>query len=306
MQRSTSPSVPLSAAQAPRHRIWLVFSLALVGAGCGSQGNQGAAADGQVAAVVNRSELTVHQVDLLLPRVSRQPGEVAAATGRRALGSLIDQELAAQAARHEGFDREPAVIQAQQAAAREVLARAYLDRVASQAAGPDSVAVDAYFDGRPELFARRRIYTLQEFIVTGDGADRNRIPGLSRESRNVEEFEARMVSAGLKVSSNRFVRAAEDLPADVLKSLAGMAPGHALVIQGPEATRAFFVLDALAAPVDRRTAAPSIARLLAGEAQRKLVAQQIETLRQGATIDYRGAFAEAKQAVQAPAGTPGL
>lgn len=285
-------------------RSWAALVLAATLAGCGN-GEQRVESS-QVAAVVNRNEITVHQVDLVLSKVDKQPGEPAAAVGQRALGALIDQELAAQAARNEGLDREPAVIQAQQAAAREVLARAFLERVAAKAVGPDSIAIDSYYESRPELFARRRIYTLQEFVATGEAAVRERIPALSRESRNAEDLEARLNAAGLKVMSNRFVRAAEDMPGALLKQFSAGAPGHAVVVPAGDVTRIFFILEAAPAPVDRRAASPSIARVLMADAQRKLLEQRIEELRKGAEIDYRGAFADARQAAETTNRVPGL
>lgn len=79
----------------------------------------------QVAAKVNKEEISVHQINYLL---QRQPGlkpEQAESASKTALERLIDQELAVQKAEELKLDRDPRVVQALDAARREILSRFY-------------------------------------------------------------------------------------------------------------------------------------------------------------------------------------
>ena len=96
-------------------------------------------------------------------------------------------QLAAQAlARH--LDRAPAVLQALEAAKTEVLARAYLDELGRSQPEPSAVEVRQYYSAHPELFAERRVFTLEQIEAprTGDLAaalrERAAAPGASLEA----------------------------------------------------------------------------------------------------------------------------
>src|SRR5204863_8606978 len=81
----------------------------------------------QVAARVNDTEISLAQLQHVLQRQPRVSPERAEAQTRSVLDGIVDQELAAQAARKSGLDRDPRVVQALEAAKRELLARAYQD-----------------------------------------------------------------------------------------------------------------------------------------------------------------------------------
>ena len=109
-----------------------VASTALLLAGCG--GNKETAS--QTAAKVNRDEITVHQINFVLQQQRGLRPEQADAAGKQILERLIDQQLALQKAGDLKLDREPAVVQQMEAAKREILARAYLEKVGEGAAKP--------------------------------------------------------------------------------------------------------------------------------------------------------------------------
>src|SRR5262245_51972762 len=83
------------------------FSLAaLLLAGCGP------AKDGatQVAAKVNKEEISVHQINYALQQQRGLKPEAAEAAGRQLLDKLIDQELARQRGAELKLDRDPRVL----------------------------------------------------------------------------------------------------------------------------------------------------------------------------------------------------
>src|SRR5205814_9580419 len=125
----------------------------------------------QVAARVNDTEISLAQLQHVLQRQPRVSPERAEAQTRSVLDGIVDQELAAQAARKSGLDRDPRVVRALEAAKRHLPARAYQDVLADRATLPSSDDVDRYYDSQPALFAQRRFYSVQETLVHGQLED---------------------------------------------------------------------------------------------------------------------------------------
>ncbi|GAB4114513.1 MAG: hypothetical protein Fur0014_17120 [Rubrivivax sp.] len=104
----------------------VVTAGALMLAACGDRKDKAAS---QTAAKVNKEEITVHQINFVLQQQRGLKPEQAEAAGRQVLERLIDQELAVQKADELKLDRDPRVVQQLEAVRREVLARAYAEKV---------------------------------------------------------------------------------------------------------------------------------------------------------------------------------
>src|SRR5205085_5897236 len=128
-------------------------------AGCGGKKDKPAT---QTAARVNKEEITVHQINYVLAQQRGLAPDQAASAGKQVLEKLIDQELALQKASEQKIDRDPRVTQQIEAARREIIARAYLEKIGAGAPKPTADEVHAYYENNPALFKERRIYTLQE------------------------------------------------------------------------------------------------------------------------------------------------
>ena len=264
---------------------------------------EGAIPESQVAARVNGEDVSVHQVQAVLARQPRLVAATGDASAQRVLEALIDQELASQSARDQGLARDPLVIQSRHAGERELLARAYHDRIAAKARGSASDEVDRYYDSRPGLFARRRLYVLQETAIEASDAQLEKAMGIAIRSHGADELVRAMSEAGFRPVSRQFVQAAEDLPMILLDPLASAEPGQSRLFPQAGGARIFTIIHAHSAPVDRQTAAPAITEFLLAERKRQLVADEMKRLRQAAQVSYSGTFA--KGAASAPlAGLP--
>src|SRR5436190_3908889 len=157
-------------------------------AGCGDKQKEKTAT--QTAAKVNKEEITVHQINFLLAQQRGIPPAQAASASRAVLERLIDQELALQKADEQKLDRDPRVVQQIEAARREIIARAYVEKVAEGAPKPTPAEVSAYYEGHPALFKERRVYSLQELAVQATAAQ---IPVLQTQltaSKDLADFVA--------------------------------------------------------------------------------------------------------------------
>ena len=98
--------------------------------GCGDKKEKSAS---QTAVKVNKSEITVHQINFVLQQQRGLKPEQTDAASKQILERLIDQELALQKADDLKVDRDPRVVQQLEAAKRDIIARAYLDKVGEAA-----------------------------------------------------------------------------------------------------------------------------------------------------------------------------
>ena len=190
------------------------------------------------------------------------------------------------------------MVQALEVARREVLARAYQERLVALVSGPSSDEIDRYYESRPELFSQRRLYTLKEFIVEADAPQMLRLQELTKQARTADELTALLANNNLRNRARQFVQAAEDMPLAVLGPMAKLSLGQSLVLPQKEGARVFTITQVLAAPVERRLAVDQIAAFIANERKRVVVAEGMKTLRDSAQITYQGAFA--KPAASAP------
>ncbi|MEO8060011.1 MAG: EpsD family peptidyl-prolyl cis-trans isomerase [Burkholderiales bacterium] len=267
-------------------------------AGCGKSKTSD---ETQIAAKVNKDEISVHQVQYALQRQPRLAAAQPQTAARRVLDSLIEQELAAQAARSEGLETDPAVVQAMEAAKREVLARAYQDRLAAKAVSASTDEVDRYYNSKPALFNERRLYTLQEFTMDVAEGDPPRIQAALDAVKSVSELGEALSKAGLRYRSRQFVQAAEDMPMAVLETLAKLPVGQPVMTLQPGSAHVLVILQAQAAPMKRNAAGAAIEAYLLGERKRELVVREMKVLRERAQIVYQGTFAQAAAGASAAA-----
>jgi len=160
----TSPAPrPLAGSSRSLTVVVLALALAALVAGCGDKKKDKVAS--QTAAKVNKEEITVLQINQVLAQQRATAPEQAASAGGQALERLIDQEVTLQKATDQKLDRDPRVMLQIEAARREIISRAYLEKIGEGAPKPAPAEVKAYFDKNPALFANRRIYNLQEVDI---------------------------------------------------------------------------------------------------------------------------------------------
>ncbi|MEO8806781.1 MAG: EpsD family peptidyl-prolyl cis-trans isomerase [Burkholderiaceae bacterium] len=269
-----------------------VLALSAALAGCGNKSATGPEAP-QILAKVNKTEISAQQFRYAL---QRQPQFATTARtesdARQVLDFLIDEELAVQAAQDAGLGNDAAVVQAMEATRREVLARAYQDRVSARAVSASADEVDRYYDNRPALFSERRLYTLQEFAMEASVDDQRRIPAALKGTKTAEEIAVALEKAGMRYFTRQFAQSAEDLSMGVLESVAKLTVGQSVLVQQGSSLRVYLLLHSEAAPVSRQQAKVAIEAFLLGERKRALLKQDLKALRTRATIVYGSGVAQ--------------
>lgn len=261
-------------------------------AGCGG-GHSTPSGSTQVAAQVNQGEISIHQVNLVLQRQPNLQADQVDAAGQVALDRLVQLELALQKATEAKLDRDPQVVQALDLARREVLARAYIDRLAASVSKPTPQEVEAFYAQRAALFKDRRIYTVQEINVLAPATAVPALQARLQSARTVGAVLAELGSSGLAYSLNSAKRPAEEWPMAQLDQLAAMRDGDVRVLPQPQGLRVVALTHVSSEPRTLDQARAGIERFLLNERRQQKVESELKALRKTADVKYLGKFAQA-------------
>lgn len=285
--------LPLAAAAA------LAATLMLIG--CGGQDK----AATQTAARVNKEEITVHQINFVLQQQRNLRPEQAEAASKQILERLIDQELAVQKADDQKLDRDPRVVQQMEAARREILARAYIEKVGEAAAKPTPEEIKKYYDEKPALFKDRRIYSIQEIAIEAKPEQVAELREKLSAAKNINEFLEYLKGAGYRFAGNQAVRAAEQLPLNSLDAFSRMKDGQAAVVPAANGVQVVVLAGSRSQPVSEEQARPAIENYLINERKRKLIEDDRKALRTSAKVEYVGKFGEGAPGASAASAAAG-
>ncbi len=283
-------------------RRWLplaaVFAAVML-VGCGDKKEKGAS---QTAAKVNKDEITVHQINFVMQQQRGLRPEQAEGASKQILERLIDQQLALQKGDDLKVDRDPRVVQQLEAARREILARAYLEKVGEAATKPTPEEIKKYYAEKPALFSERRVYNIQEIAIEAKPERYAELREKLAGSKDINAFLEYLKASDIRFQGNQAVRTAEQLPLASLEAFAKMKDGQAMMVPAQNGLQVVLLAGSRSQPVNEEQARPAIEQYLLNERKRKLVEEDLKAMRASAKIEYVGKFAEA--AASAPTSTP--
>jgi hypothetical protein len=190
---------------------------------------------------------------------ARKRGESGRSFDTDVLERLIDQRLARQHALEQGLERSPQIAHALESARTDILARAYRQLIAEAQPRPTPAEIRRFYNAHPELFAKRRIYSLEEVTTTSAG-------------------ESSVV---------RRERPAEQLPLELVTRLQAMKEGEAHMLEdGPAGAVVVRIVAIRVAPLDEAVAAPLIEKYLLAQRSSEALAAEMKRLRATARIEY--------------------
>ncbi|MBN8767651.1 MAG: EpsD family peptidyl-prolyl cis-trans isomerase [Thiobacillus sp.] len=276
-------------------KLYLPLLIVALMAGCGDKkgGTAEESKPTQVAAKVNGTELTVSQVNYALQRIPNLDKEQSKAASLQVIRNLVDQEVLAQKAQSEKLDRDPVVVQALDAARRQIMAEVYMTRKLGAPAEPTDAEVSDYFNKHPELFTKRKIYRLQELAIKAPEEKQEAIRKQLTDSRTLNDFAEWLKAEKYPAKASQEVKPAEQLPQALLPRLAEMPDGQAMVVKTPDGLLVIVLADSQVQPVTLEQAKPAIARLLQNETRQKAAKAELDKVKAEAKIEYMGEFADA-------------
>jgi EpsD family peptidyl-prolyl cis-trans isomerase len=282
--------------------------VALFLAGCGNKDDKKVAT--QVAAKVGSEEISVHQINQVLSRTNTAgvTPQAAQAMRKEVLEKLIDQQIAVDQATENKLNRSPEVVAQLEAARREVLARAYVQQLASALPKPTAEETKKYYADHPQLFSERRIFNLQEILVpaSAGGAMLDQLRGPVAAGKPMEEIAALLKSKDVKFGGGSATRAAEQIPLELLAKVHALKDGQTALMENAQGYTVLKVVSSQSAPVNEASALPRIEQFLSNQRGAEAVTKNIKELRAKANIIYTGDFALAADTASTPVQTTAI
>ena len=186
-----------------------------------------------------------------------------------------------------------------EASKSEILARAYLEQIAAAQPKPTAEEVKKYYAEHPELFAQRRIFNLEEIVVQPKEGLADGLREKAAKARSMQEIAAWLKSQDAKFAESRGVRAAEQIPLELLPKLQTFKDGEIRLIEADGRLQVFRVVATKEAPVDEATATPRIEQFLFNQRSKEAIVKEMQRLKDAANIVYAGEFASDAAAAEA-------
>ncbi|MEO8120423.1 MAG: EpsD family peptidyl-prolyl cis-trans isomerase [Rhodoferax sp.] len=281
----------------------LAAALALSLSACGKKDEKKMVS--QVAAKVDSEEISVQQINQVLSQTntSGTTPEATQAINREVLEKLIDQQLAVDRAIESKLHRSPEVLAQIEVARREILARAYMQKVAASLPKPTAEEIQQYYVENPQLFSERRIFNVQEIVVPVAADVAEKLRSFASVGKPIEAAAAWLKIKGIKFGSSSATRAAEQIPMELLAQIHTVKDGRSIVIAAPQTNTLLHVVSSQRSPVDEATALPRIEKFLSNQRAGEAVAANFKQLRANAKITYNEAFAQGESAALTAAQT---
>ena len=242
----------------------------------------------QIVARGKSFEVTIPEFDQLLRRAPAVTKAEIVPTRTKLLNVLIDQKLFAQAAIDQKLDRDVDTMQDLEAERRRVLATAYVTRLFSTIAKPTSREVQAYYDAHPKSYAQRRVYTINQVGIEGEGLPLKDYQD-ALEKSGMKGLDARLAQDGIDTVATNVVISSDMLPPNIAAQMEKLSVGSPIIFN----TGATIHLGSIVATQDGTLsldmARPLIEQRIGDERREALIKSQAERLRKERDISVKSA-----------------
>jgi EpsD family peptidyl-prolyl cis-trans isomerase len=240
-----------------------------------------------VVARVNDAEITVSQLRAAL--VAKGAAAPTAEMTQQALEGLVNEQLLVNAALQAELDRDPTVVQAIESARRQLLARAYLERVVLPKQEITAAEQTAYYKAHPALFAQRRVYQLSTYTC-GAGALEPGVVEKLGMAATVPDVAAVLAANHLDCETQNVTRAAEQLPLEQLPQFGAADVGDVIIQPAQNEQVALLLVTGIQnSPIGLESAQPIIQQYLANVRNAEALDAHLKQARAAASITHSDA-----------------
>jgi len=247
----------------------------------------------QLVAKINDDELSVHQINNAVARIPNVTPDLVEKVRHDTLDNMVNQQLAMQQAIAMKLDRSTEVMMQIDAANREILTNAYIKQFVGSLPQPSMEDAKKFYAAHPELFAERRIYSMQEISIKAPLPDVEKIKS-SMGGKKMPEIAAYLKQEDIVYSSHSGVRAAEQIPQAMLAEVASMQDGQINIIESEEMISIIHLVKSEVSAISEQQAMEHIPQYLINEQAKKSVDENFAELKSRAQIVYLNEFAEHK------------
>lgn len=140
----------------------LAGTMLLALSACGKKDAAAELEKGQVIATVDGKDVTIHELNAELQGVQLPSGDQRKGFEQQALQQIINRRILADLARERGLDKTPQYILQERRADDAILVQMLQRSIASTIRQPTRDEVAKFQSDNPELFAQRKIYTVDQ------------------------------------------------------------------------------------------------------------------------------------------------
>ena len=263
--------------------------------------NRGDAKISQMAARVNGDEIYVNQPDPDAGSPVIPPSGETTKAAAELLERLIDQQLLMQKAIETKLDHDPQIAKAIADSKKQILAKAYVEKVMAVATSGTPDEISAFYAANPALFEKRRIY---RFFELGVIAAPDKLEAVRKQAEKAKNLN--QIVDWLKTRDIAFSRIAdstktsEQLPMELLPQLSGMQDGQIAFILRSDRAAILQLAQSQNASLELQQATPLIEKFLLNKKRLQLAEAEVKKLRGEAKIDYVSDFVRSKPSSAIP------
>lgn len=266
----------------------------------------------KVAARVNGEKILAQEVDLALQYKGVAKHDLSAR--QRLVEKLVIEELLAQQFLR-GIPGSAAVEKsAVSAARREILARTYIEELVRGVARPKPDEISAFYRDNPNMFAKRRVFTLRQVDVSTLPSRETELRQRVGSVDSLDELTEWLRRENMHFARVDIERGSDELEMNTLVQLDRLKNGEVGLIDTDNGLRVIQLVKMRPAPLDERMAWPLIEQRLWREMRIAAVEAEVRRLSRMAAISIpEGAPRGAMQALvpeqddgptQLPTGVP--
>jgi EpsD family peptidyl-prolyl cis-trans isomerase len=244
-----------------------------------------------------------------MQRAGKVPEDRVQQTQKQILDRLVDQQLLVQKAIEQKLDRDANVVASMEASRRQILAQAYIQKVAGGAGKGSEDEIKDFYAKHPELFQERRVYRFTQVAIAAQGdqqqAIRAQLEQLDKspdKERILPQLAEWLKQQDIKFRATQNTQAAEQLPLEALPRYHQMKVGDLMFQPGPQGVVVSQLTASQTQPLNEEQAKPFIEQYLQNRERLKLSEDEMKRLRAAAKIEYVGDFAKLEQ--EQPAASP--
>ena len=245
--------------------------------------------------MVNGDEITIHQVNFQLQRMGQMTEAQSKVAAKQVLARLIEMQLLKQQAIETKLDKDPAVLQAMESSKDQMLAQAYLEKLMTKAPKPSTSEIDVFYKEHPELFENRRVFRLQELVVSVNKDKLAETETSLKGIKGINEIATWLKDKNMPITINSNVKAAEQLPLELLKKLQVLKDGEVLIVATSNGLNVVHIAASQVVPITRTKATPVIEQYFFNQNKNKLAKNEMVALNEKAKIEFVGVFKDMKK-----------
>jgi peptidyl-prolyl cis-trans isomerase C len=244
----------------------------------------------QVVAKVNDHEITVSQLNQALNVID--PETLTPDVTKRAIDSLVDEELLVQSAMQNRLDRDPVTVAAFEHARRQILAETYAERLLYPKAPIALADEESYFKQNPGLFENRKVYRLTVYTLRPTDMS-DLLKADLNNTHSADQVRDVLEKHQIKYEAQHLNSPAEDLPLEKVKEFSEASVGDLLIASERDGRILLIAVVGLEdKPLSFEAAKASIDQYLTKKRNTEAIREHLKAEKAAAKISYVGQFAQ--------------